>query len=97
MPDSDIALIGSYDQRVVALSIVIAVLGAYAGLDLAERVTAARGGARVAWLIGGATAIGIWSMHYTSPTRACSPFICRSRSVRLARRPPRVLWSRSSL
>jgi hypothetical protein len=79
-PVSGIAHIRSYDLRVVALSVAIAVLGAYAGLDLAERVTAARGGARVAWLIGGvtATAIGIWSMHYTSPTRACTPFIGRS-------------------
>jgi NO-binding membrane sensor protein with MHYT domain len=53
MPVSGIAHIRSYDLRVVGLSVAIAVLGAYAGLDLAERVTAARGGARVAWLIGG--------------------------------------------
>jgi PAS domain S-box-containing protein len=65
---SDLVLIGSYDYRVVALSIVIAVLGSYAALDLGERVTAARNGARLLWLIGGATAmgIGIWSMHYTA-------------------------------
>jgi signal transduction histidine kinase len=63
----DSVLVGSYDRRVVALSIAIAVLGAYAGLDLAERVTAARGRARLLWLVGGVTttAIGIWSMHYT--------------------------------
>jgi signal transduction histidine kinase len=65
---TDVVLDGSYDLRVVALSLAIAVLGAYAGLDLAERVTAARGRARTAWLVGGvtATAIGIWSMHYTA-------------------------------
>jgi NO-binding membrane sensor protein with MHYT domain len=39
---SDATLVGSYDRRTVALSIAIAVLGAYAGLDLAERVTAGR-------------------------------------------------------
>jgi signal transduction histidine kinase len=63
----DLVLVGSYDSRVVALSIAIAVLGAYTGLDLAERVTAARGRARMLWLVGGvtSTAIGIWSMHYT--------------------------------
>ena len=67
MTNSGIALVGSYDPREVALSVVIAVLGAYAGLDLAERVTAARGSARRLWLVGGvtATAVGIWSMHYT--------------------------------
>jgi two-component system, sensor histidine kinase and response regulator len=63
----DLVLVGSYDVRVVALSIVIAVLASYVALDLGERVTAARGRARLLWLIGGATAmgIGIWSMHYT--------------------------------
>jgi PAS domain S-box-containing protein len=60
-------MIASYDYRVVALSIVIAVLASYAALDLGERVTATRRLARLAWLLGGATTmgIGIWSMHYT--------------------------------
>jgi signal transduction histidine kinase len=63
----DVVLGGSFDLRRVALSIAIAVLGAYAGLDLAERVSAARGRARISWLAGGVTgtAIGIWSMHFT--------------------------------
>ncbi len=58
---------GSYDPVVVTLSVLIAVLASYAALDLAERVTVARGAARSAWLIGGAVAmgIGIWSMHFT--------------------------------
>jgi len=44
----------------------MAVLASYAALDLAARVTAAHGRVRLAWLTGGATAmgIGIWSMHY---------------------------------
>src|SRR5258708_24449681 len=56
----------SYDHRLVALSVVIAICASYAALDLAGRVTAARGRARVIWLIGGATAmgVGVWSMHY---------------------------------
>jgi two-component system, sensor histidine kinase and response regulator len=63
---SGVNLSGSYDYRLVALSILIAVLAAYAALDLGGRVTSARGGARVAWLGGGALAMGtgIWSMHY---------------------------------
>lgn len=57
---------GAYDPRLVGLSVLIAIVASYAGLDLAGRVTAARNRARVLWLIGGATAmgIGIWSMHY---------------------------------
>ena len=57
---------GSYDYRLVTLSIVMAVCAAYAALDLAGRTTASRGRARVVWLAGGAAAmgLGIWSMHY---------------------------------
>jgi diguanylate cyclase (GGDEF)-like protein/PAS domain S-box-containing protein len=59
-------LVGSYDYRLVALSVVIATLASYAALDLAGRVTIARGSARFGWLAGGASAmgLGIWSMHY---------------------------------
>jgi len=55
-----------YDPLLVVLSFVIAALASYAALDLASRVTAARGNARAWWLTGGAMAmgIGIWSMHY---------------------------------
>ena len=55
-----------YDLRLVALSILIAVVASYTALDLASRVTAALGRARAIWLAGGASAmgIGIWSMHY---------------------------------
>lgn len=57
----------SYDYRLVALSIVIAIVASYAALDLAGLVTATRNKTRVAWLFGGATVMGtgIWSMHYT--------------------------------
>jgi len=41
-------------------------LAAYAALDLAGRVTAARARTKALWLAGGATAmgLGIWTMHY---------------------------------
>ena len=60
------AIKGSYDYRLVALSVLIAVLASYAALDLAARVTAAHGRVRFTWLFGGAAAMGtgIWSMHY---------------------------------
>jgi len=59
-------LVGNYDFVLVALSVVIAIMAAYAALDLARRVTFARGWARLLWLTGGAIAMGfgIWSMHY---------------------------------
>jgi diguanylate cyclase (GGDEF)-like protein/PAS domain S-box-containing protein len=59
-------LAGSYDYRLVALSVVIATVASYAALDLAGRMTVARGSARLGWLAGGASAmgLGIWSMHY---------------------------------
>jgi NO-binding membrane sensor protein with MHYT domain/nitrogen-specific signal transduction histidine kinase len=59
-------LVGSYDDVLVALSVVIAIMSAYAALNLARRVTFARGWSRVLWLTGGAIAMGfgIWSMHY---------------------------------
>jgi NO-binding membrane sensor protein with MHYT domain len=40
-------MVGSYDLRIVALSILIPMVGAYAALELAERIAAARG---KAWL-----------------------------------------------
>jgi signal transduction histidine kinase len=60
------AIVGYYDYKLVVLSVLIALFAAYAALDLAGRVTAAQGASRSAWLIGGASAmgIGIWSMHY---------------------------------
>jgi two-component system sensor histidine kinase/response regulator len=59
-------LLGYYDDRLVALSIAIAIVAAYAAVDLSGRMAVARGRARLAWLCGGAFAlgIGIWSMHY---------------------------------
>jgi PAS domain S-box-containing protein len=66
MGSSDQTLVGSYDNYLVALSVVIAVFSAYIALDLVGRVTSARSRIRVVWLTGGSFAmgIGIWSMHY---------------------------------
>ncbi len=66
MTSPDLVMVVSYDYRLVALSVFIAMLASYAALDLAGRVTSAQGGVRLLWLSGGATAmgIGIWSMHY---------------------------------
>jgi len=60
------AMYGSYDYSEVARSVLIAIAASYAALDLAGRVTAGSGRVRLAWLSGGATAmgIGIWAMHF---------------------------------
>ncbi len=62
-----VGMAGSYDFRLITLSILISLLAAYGALELAERITAARGEAWFWWVIGGATAsgLGTWSMHYT--------------------------------
>lgn len=59
-------MVGTYDLGLVALSVIIAIFASFAALDLAGRVTAARGRARLVWLLGGASAmgLGIWCMHY---------------------------------
>jgi NO-binding membrane sensor protein with MHYT domain len=55
---------GIYDERLVALSVLIAIFASYAALDLTGRIVASHGGSRLAWLTGGAVAMGsgIWSM-----------------------------------
>src|SRR5258706_2742573 len=64
--NSTTILHGSYDYRLVALSIVLAAFASYAALDLAGRVTAALGRTRAIWLSAGAAAmgLGVWAMHY---------------------------------
>ncbi|NOT08431.1 MAG: response regulator [Gemmatimonadales bacterium] len=59
-------LVAHHSAGPVVVSVIIAVMASYAALDLAGRVTAARGWLRAAWLAGGALAMGtgIWSMHY---------------------------------
>ncbi|HEU4414954.1 MAG TPA: response regulator [Candidatus Angelobacter sp.] len=65
--DHSVATLQSwYDYRLVALSVLISIGASYTALDMAGRIAAARDRARLVWLTGGATAmgLGIWSMHY---------------------------------
>ncbi|HXC39804.1 MAG TPA: diguanylate cyclase [Burkholderiales bacterium] len=57
---------GTYDLILVALSLVVATIASYTALDLAGRVSAARGRAAQLWLVGGAISMGtgIWAMHF---------------------------------
>lgn len=56
-----------HDPFLVALSVLISVVAAYAARELIDRVRAAPGRAWLAWLAGGAVVdgTGTWSMHYT--------------------------------
>ena len=67
MPPLAVPLAARYDLLLVALSVLVAVGASYAALDLAGRVSAAKGRARASWLAAGAVTmgIGIWSMHFT--------------------------------
>lgn len=61
-----IPLSASYDVRLVALSLVIAIISSYTALDMAGQVSVAQGWARKLWLTGSAIALGIsiWVMHF---------------------------------
>jgi methyl-accepting chemotaxis protein PixJ len=65
------ALSGSYDYSEVANSVLIAMVASYAALDLAARVTAAKGGIRLAWLSGGAIAMGLGIWLSSRPRSRC--------------------------
>jgi two-component system cell cycle sensor histidine kinase/response regulator CckA len=56
----------TYDLRLVALSVVIAVVASFAALNLTGRIKASDGKSGRLWLFGGAMAmgLGIWAMHY---------------------------------
>ena len=57
---------GTYDLRLVALSVVIAIFASFAALDLTGGSSHLASKSRLFWLLGGASAmgLGIWSMHY---------------------------------
>jgi diguanylate cyclase (GGDEF)-like protein len=57
---------GTYNNWVVLLSLLVAILASYTALALASRITASVGAAAASWLLGGAFAMGmgIWSMHF---------------------------------
>jgi len=65
MPGDGVPLQATYDGRLVLLSLLLAALGAYTALTLADPIAVTRGRARARWLGGGATALGlgIWGQH----------------------------------
>lgn len=59
-------MVGEYDLKLVALSVVVAIIASCTALELAGRVSSARGRSAWLWLLGGAVSMGtgIWSMHF---------------------------------
>ncbi|WP_244276544.1 MHYT domain-containing protein, partial [Methylobacterium indicum] len=59
---------GLHDPVLVGLSVAIAMLAAFVALDLADRMKAASGWARRAWLMAAALVLGggVWSMHFVA-------------------------------
>ncbi|WEK53412.1 MAG: response regulator [Candidatus Cohnella colombiensis] len=57
---------GTYDSIIVIFSYLVAVVASYTVLDLADRVTSAKGNQRWLWLSFGGVSMGmgIWSMHF---------------------------------
>ena len=66
MPGGGVPLSATYDGRLVLLSLLLAALGAYTALTLADPIAVTCGRARALWLGGGATALGlgIWGQHF---------------------------------
>ncbi len=66
-PDTGLLYLGSYDPRLVFLSVLIAVFAAYAAFDVAGRIASSPSRAQAAWWTGvGALAMGggTWAMHF---------------------------------
>lgn len=57
---------GSYNDYIVALSVVIAILASYSALNIAGKISNSKGKTRFFWLWAGAFVMGsgIWSMHF---------------------------------
>jgi len=64
--DSSSMIEKSYNFGLVVLSVVVATIGAYVAVEIAQRVRATGGRRRILWTCGGALAmgLGIWSMHF---------------------------------
>src|SRR3954466_6290857 len=82
------ALPQAYDGGIVGLSMLVAIFAAYTALDLAGRVHATSGRARVLWLTCGSAALGagLWSMHFVG-------MLARTLSIPLSYSAPAIAAS----
>ncbi len=66
-PDTSLIYQGSYSFPLVTISVLIAILGSYAMLNMAPRVEQARKTShKLLWISAGGIAMGcaIWAMHF---------------------------------
>ncbi|MCU5774484.1 EAL domain-containing protein [Erwiniaceae bacterium BAC15a-03b] len=70
-------LVSSYDQVMVFVSFIVAILASYTALDMAGRVGGNSGKTAIIWLFGGgfAMGIGIWSMHFIGMLAMSLPMV----------------------
>lgn len=56
----------SWDYRLVAVSVIVAIIGSFVALDCAGRMKSSEGRARSLWFLSGALMMGlaIWTMHF---------------------------------
>lgn len=61
-------LLATSDLRLIVLSVLIAIIGSYAALDISEQIALAQGTARRWWLVGSGLTLGltVWAMHFTA-------------------------------
>lgn len=59
-------LVSQYNQILVVISFIVAILAAYTALNMAARVAGSQGVAARVWLAGGGVSmgIGVWAMHF---------------------------------
>jgi hypothetical protein len=74
-------LIGSYDYREVALSILISFLASHSALALTGRVNGTHGLRRLTWLASGGTAMGAFRLSVPNKPQKLSASFSLSKRV----------------
>lgn len=70
-------MVSHYNQLLVVISFIVAILAAWTALNMAGRISTSSGKAARIWLAGGSVAmgIGIWAMHFIGMLAMEMPFM----------------------
>jgi len=87
-------MVVNHEAWIVALSVLVAIQGAYVGLNLALELPGSTGGRRRLLLAGAALtlAVAIWSMHFLGMLAVRSPIVRRSTSTTMPCQPWSPFW-----